>query len=71
MTPDELASLNEIGHDIVEAFTAIVCETLLLSTKRRQRLESLSDHLQQLYTESSSSNLYCCAPLGSVVATNI
>ncbi|KAJ7898147.1 hypothetical protein B0H13DRAFT_2032238 [Mycena leptocephala] len=31
MTPDELASLNEIGHDIVQAFTAIVCETLLLT----------------------------------------
>ncbi|KAF7375479.1 hypothetical protein MSAN_00435900 [Mycena sanguinolenta] len=31
MTPDELASLNEIGHDIVQAFAAIICETLLLT----------------------------------------
>ncbi|KAJ6449973.1 hypothetical protein C8R45DRAFT_1044189 [Mycena sanguinolenta] len=31
MTPDELASLNEIGHDVVQAFAAITCETLLLT----------------------------------------
>jgi hypothetical protein len=35
MTPDELASLNGIGHDILQAFAAIMGETFLLSNKPR------------------------------------
>ncbi|KAJ7482671.1 hypothetical protein FB451DRAFT_1235831 [Mycena latifolia] len=31
MTPDELASLYDIGHDIVQAFAAITSETFLLT----------------------------------------
>ncbi|KAF8209955.1 hypothetical protein K438DRAFT_1810641, partial [Mycena galopus ATCC 62051] len=41
MTPDELASLNEIGRDMVQAFAAITCETLLLTIYGVFALKSL------------------------------
>jgi cytosine/uracil/thiamine/allantoin permease len=35
MTPHELASLNSVGHDILQSFAAIMGETFLLSNTSR------------------------------------